>query len=149
MASEIFYCPHCRVSLTKSPQMHVLCELYENNSTFIGLGTLPENIWCPNYNCGKAINTMNVIKGNYDPGGRLKNTFWGHMSKFAEGFGGFFGFIGAVFGFAMGYSNHGDWNIVLATITGILAGAVIVGLAGFMIGCIIYLLITIIRAIFN
>ena len=60
----IFYCPNCRVSLTKSPQAQVLGELYSGGSSFFAMGDMPDHINCPG--CRGEIDTMKMIKGEYD-----------------------------------------------------------------------------------
>lgn len=60
MSSETFYCPRCKSQLTKTAQQYVMGE----SSYFIGLGGVPPNIICPG--CGEKIDTMKMIKGEYD-----------------------------------------------------------------------------------
>ena len=65
MASQHFYCPHCKRKLTKSAQAYVLSEVFEGGEhNFIGLGELPPYVTCPG--CGGRISSMKMVKGDYD-----------------------------------------------------------------------------------
>lgn|ERR1041385_2935365 len=64
MKSATFHCPHCRVSLTKSPQAQVLSELYLGGSSFFAMGDMPDHIYCPG--CRGEIDTMKMIQGEFD-----------------------------------------------------------------------------------
>jgi rubredoxin len=62
MPSETFYCPHCKNELTKTPKAYVLGAAYENDSMF--MLDLPPDVICPD--CGKPIDSMKMIKGDFD-----------------------------------------------------------------------------------
>lgn len=62
MPSETFYCPHCKSELTKSAQAYTLGAAYENESLFIL--DLPADVIC--HGCGGSIDSMKMIKGEFD-----------------------------------------------------------------------------------
>ncbi len=74
MPSQNFYCPHCRQQLTKSAQAYVLGEAIAQKSTFIGLGEMAPYVTCPG--CGGRINSMKMIKGEYDLHPAEQKYFW-------------------------------------------------------------------------
>lgn len=64
MPSETFYCPHCKRQLSKSAQAYVLGEIIESKAPFMGLGEMAPFVTCPG--CGGRIDSMKMIKGEYD-----------------------------------------------------------------------------------
>lgn len=64
MPSETFYCPHCKSQLTKSAQAYVLGEIVKSKAPFMGLGEMANYVTCPG--CGGRIDSMKMIKGEYD-----------------------------------------------------------------------------------
>ena len=60
MKSKTFYCPHCKVSLTKSAAAQVLGEA----DKYIAFGSSDVKVTCPG--CGGTIDAQAMIDGKYD-----------------------------------------------------------------------------------
>lgn len=74
MPSQTFYCPHCKRQLTKSDQAYVMGEAIASKSKFIVMGDAPPDVICPG--CGGRINSMKMIKGEYDLHPAEQKYFW-------------------------------------------------------------------------
>jgi len=59
MVSERFRCPHCGVSLTKSPMAHILGQAH----SYVVFSSR-RTVTCPG--CGGAIDAKRMIDGEYD-----------------------------------------------------------------------------------
>lgn len=137
MASETFYCPHCKTQLTKSAQMYVLCEMHETKSRFMGFGEISKFINCANPFCKKQIITENVIKGSYDS--KYVMPDWIPVVVIIASIAGFIG------GFYYYYNNpKNNGSIGWSVISGILI-AIVANLASFIASFLLYFIIRLIK----
>ena len=109
MPSQTFYCPHCRRQLTKSAQAYVLGEAIAQKSIFIGLGEMAPYVTCPG--CGGRIDSMKMVKGEYDLHPTEQKYFWIFLLGMAAGIP-FFRFVV-------------KWSWVASIFVGLIAGVML------------------------
>lgn len=112
MASQTFYCPHCKKEHTKTNEAYLMGAAYENDSLFTL--DLPTDIKCPG--CGGSIDSMKMIQGFYDLDPVSQEFLWLY-------------FVGA-FGspFILKFVAHWSWvpSILAGFVGGLFAAQIII-----------------------
>lgn len=112
MASQTFYCPHCKTQQTKTDKAYLLGAAYENDSLF--MLDSPLDLTCPG--CGGSIDSMKMIQGLYDLDPVTQDYLWMYGA----------GPVGSPF--ILKFVAHWSWvpSILAGFVGGLLAAHIII-----------------------